>query len=781
MRLTADYLRSLPADEVKDALGQLTSQQVKELQYDWSFWARDKQLPPKGKDWFIWFINAGRYFGKTRTGAEWVRSEVKKGVKDIAIVGRTSAETADVCLYGKSGLLNVCSPYDKTNRGAELGIPTYNKNEKKLKWANGAVAKLFSAEEPEAPRGSQFEIAWLDELGSWSYQQEMWDQLMFCMRLGKQPRVTITTTPRSTPLIRDLFKRDNVVLTTGNTYENTNMPKNFRDEITARYEGTRLGRQEIYAEVLTENEGALWTADMIDACQVSRDEVPELVRKVVSVDPAVSSNVESDSTGIVVAGIDINGKAYVLGDYTFKASPETWANRVVELYHSWECSRIVYESNQGKDLIPSLFKTVDENLPLKGVHASSAKIARAEPVSALYEQGKVFHVRNPEDPDASLTDLETQMTTYEPMGKHKSPDRYDACLAAGTMVTTEGGDKPIESVVVGDKVKTRGGYKPVVWSGMTRHKSKTLDIELSNGSTVKATKEHPFYIKGFGWLQAMDLKAGDSLVSQEELDDWLITRQKLSSTETLIEDTQIHLIKQNKGTTSLRQEKDIGLCTGPFGSFITGPYHKATTSTTRMETTSTTLSRTLSAFHPRNTPKNMLASFEMLVENTWKTLGTWLLSGTVLQRGISFTSGWGRWLGKDVNLSMSAPVATAGFNSSLSSQAQCSVVKFAENEQKTALKGITLQKSAQCADQTSSKTSTVEHLRHAPVSVVRVSESETEVPTYNLHVEGYHEFMACGILTHNCVWALTELMLKGISRPTLRLSYSSADSLSQPL
>jgi len=601
------------------------------------------------------------------------------------------------------------------------------------------------------------------------------------MRLGKQPRVTITTTPRSTPLIRDLFKRDNVVLTTGNTYENTNMPKNFRDEITARYEGTRLGRQEIYAEVLTENEGALWTADMIDACQVSRDEVPELVRKVVSVDPAVSSNVESDSTGIVVAGIDINGKAYVLGDYTFKASPETWANKVADLYHSWECSRIVYESNQGKDLIPSLFKTVDENLPLKGVHASSAKIARAEPVSALYEQGKVFHVRNPEDSDASLTDLEEQMRTYEPMGKHKSPDRYDACLAAGTMVTTEGGDKPIESVVVGDKVKTRGGYKPVVWSGMTRHKSKTLDIELSNGSTVKATKEHPFYIKGFGWLQAMDLKAGDSLVSQEELDDWLITRQKLSSTETLIEDTQIHLIKQNKGTTSLRQEKDIGLCTGPFGSFITGPYHKATTSTTRMETTSTTLSRTLSAFHPRNTPKNMLASFEMLVENTWKTLGTWLLSGTVLQRGISFTSGWGRWLGKDVNLSMSAPVATAGFNSSLSSQAQCSVVKFAENEQKTALKGITLQKSAQCADQTSSKTSTVEHLRHAPVSVVRVSESETEVPTYNLHVEGYHEFMACGILTHNCVWALTELMLKGISRPTLRLSYSSADSLNQPL
>ena len=443
-RLTADYLKTLPTEEIKVALSHLTAKQVEELQYDWSFWARDKQLPPEGNDWFIWFINAGRSFGKTRAGAEWVRSEVKRGVKSIAIVGRTSAEAADVCLYGRSGILNVCHKDDKDVKGNHMGIPVYNKTTKKLKWANGATAKLFSSEEPEAPRGSEFEIGWFDELGSWTYQQEMWDQLMFCMRIDDvgPPRIAVTTTPRSTKLIRELVTRPDTVVVTGSSYENSNMPESFFNDLRERYEGTRLGQQEIYATILTENEGALWTADMIEECQIHRKDVPTLIRKVVAVDPAMSSNVESDMTGIVVAGICEQGKAYILGDYTFKGSPEAWANKATELYHLFECDRIVYESNQGKDLIPSLFKTVDPNLPLKGVHASSAKIARAEPVSALYEQGKVYHVRNPEDLSASLTELETQMTTYEPLGKHKSPDRYDAMVWALTELMLKGFAKP---------------------------------------------------------------------------------------------------------------------------------------------------------------------------------------------------------------------------------------------------------------------------------------------------------------------------------------------------
>jgi len=266
--------------------------------------------------------------------------------------------------------------------------------------------------------------------------------LSFCLRLGKKPVVCVTTTPKSTTLVRKLVKDPTTTVTTGTSYENDNLPDTFFEKLREEYEGTRLGRQEIYAEVLTENEGSLWTLEMIDNSQISLDEVPTLVRSIIAVDPAVSANVESDMTGIVHAGIDINGIVYILGDYTMKALPEVWGKRAAELFYEFDCDRLIYESNQGKDMIPPLFRVVDENIPLKGVHASSAKIARAEPVSALYERGKVKHIRNPKDPQASLTELETQMTTYEPMGKHKSPDRYDAMVWAVTELALKGYSKP---------------------------------------------------------------------------------------------------------------------------------------------------------------------------------------------------------------------------------------------------------------------------------------------------------------------------------------------------
>jgi len=447
---TAQDLRDLPDDQVKQALSQLSPAQIKELQYDWKFWARPDQLEPDG-DWNNWFICAGRGYGKTRAGVEWVREQVKSGKKRIAAIASTNSDILRVMIKGESGFLNVCHKNDKTHKGKLIGFPHWSPTKRTLSWhkdgdhtkAEVATVEFFSSEEPERLRGPQYECAWCDELAAWNNAEDTWDMAQFGLRLGKHPRVCITTTPKSTALVRRLMKDPKTCVTTGSTFDNAaNLAETFVQAVKDQYEGTRLGRQELYAEVLLENEGALWTADMIDACQVSRDDVPEIVRKVVAVDPAVSANVESDSTGIVVAGIDINGKAYVLGDYTFKASPETWANKVADLYHEFECSRIVYESNQGKDLIPSLFKTVDPNLPLKGVHASNAKIARAEPVSALYEQGKVFHVRNPEDADASLTELETQMTTYEPMGRHKSPDRYDAMVWALTELMLKGVSRP---------------------------------------------------------------------------------------------------------------------------------------------------------------------------------------------------------------------------------------------------------------------------------------------------------------------------------------------------
>jgi len=453
---TAQQLRELPPDQVKAALGQLSKKQVEELHHDWDFWARPEQKEPAGKDWNTWFICAGRGYGKTRAGVEWVRQQVKKGHKRIAAIASTNSDILRVMIKGESGFLNVCYSGDKNSKGKLIGYPHWSPTKRTLSWHKDgdhtkpeiATVEFFSSEEPERLRGPQYECIWADELAAWNNAEDTWDMAQFGLRLGKHPRVCVTTTPKSTALVRRLLKDPKTKVTTGSTFDNSgNLAPSFLENVKAQYEGTRLGRQELYAEVLTENEGALWTADMIDACQIDRDEVPDLERIVVSVDPAVTSNTESDMTGMVVAGIDINGIGYVLGDYTFRGSPEAWASKAIDLYHYWGASRIVYESNQGKDLIPTVMRTIDTNIPLRGVHASSAKIARAEPVSSLYERDKVKHVRNPQDEGASLVELETQMTTFEPLGKQKSPDRYDALVWALTDLMLGGYAKPKLSLV----------------------------------------------------------------------------------------------------------------------------------------------------------------------------------------------------------------------------------------------------------------------------------------------------------------------------------------------
>jgi phage terminase large subunit-like protein len=447
---TAADLRQLPDEEVKKALGALSPKQLEDLMRDWNFWARPDQLQPKG-DWNTWFICAGRGYGKTRAGVEWVRQQVKAGKKRIAAIAATNSDILRVMVKGESGFLNVCHKNDKNDKGKLIGFPLWSPTKRTLSWHKDgdhskpeiASVEFYSSEEPERLRGPQYECAWADELAAWNNAEDTWDMAQFGLRLGKHPRVCVTTTPKSTALVRRILKDPKTVVTTGSTFDNAdNLADTFLTAVKAQYEGTRLGRQELYAEILTENEGALWTADMIDSCQISLDELPQLYRKIVAVDPAVSANVESDMTGIVLAGMDINGIVYILGDYTRKALPEEWGKFAAELFYEKECDRLVYESNQGKDMIPPLFRVIDENIPLKGVHASNAKIARAEPVSALYERGKVKHVRNPEDPDASLTELETQMTTFEPMGKHKSPDRYDAMVWAVTELALKGYSRP---------------------------------------------------------------------------------------------------------------------------------------------------------------------------------------------------------------------------------------------------------------------------------------------------------------------------------------------------
>jgi phage terminase large subunit-like protein len=422
-KITADALRNLKPARVKKLFEELGPIKTEELKHDWNFWARDNQLEPEDKNWNTWFINAGRGFGKTRSGVEWVRENVKRGVKRIAAVASTNSDIERVMVKGESGFLSVCWKGDKTYAGKKMGFPEWSPTKRTLTWENGAQVQF---------RGPQFELAWCDETAAWNKDMDTWQMLQFCMRLGKHPRIMVTTTPKPTKLIRQILKDPKTIVTTGSTFDNSaNLAKTYLTAVKEQYEGTRLGRQELYAEVLEEAQGALWTTAMLDDASVKHEAVPDLSRIVVALDPAVTSNAESDMTGIVVAGIDINGVAYVLGDYTDRLSPQGWAAKAIQLYNHYQADRIVAEVNQGGDMVRTTIHGEDDSVSYKAVRASRGKYARAEPISALYERGLVKHVSNPPD-GASLNELETQMRTWEPLGRIGSPDRLDALVWAIT-------------------------------------------------------------------------------------------------------------------------------------------------------------------------------------------------------------------------------------------------------------------------------------------------------------------------------------------------------------
>ena len=407
-------------------MSSLSPQAKAKLQYDWKFWARPNQLATEG-DWATWLILAGRGFGKTRTGAETIRDWVcgptplsGGGCGRIALVAETAADARDVMVEGESGLMAVHPPDFR---------PTYQPSLRRLTWPNGAIATLYNATEPDQLRGPQHDAAWCDELAKWRYCQESWDQLQFGLRLGDHPRVIVTTTPRPLPLIRRLVADPKVATTRGATWDNAgNMPASFIREIEEKFAGTRLGRQELEGEILEDIPGALWSRASIDDHRLK--EVPvDLERVVVAVDPAASTEEGSDETGIVVVGLgrdnDGYARGYILEDGTLKGSPEEWAGKAVHLYRKWQADRIVAEKNNGGDMVGSVIKAVDRSVPITLVHASRGKYVRAEPISALYEQGRVHHV-------GRFDKLEDQMCLFSvdnfktpAMG---SPDRVDALV-----------------------------------------------------------------------------------------------------------------------------------------------------------------------------------------------------------------------------------------------------------------------------------------------------------------------------------------------------------------
>ena len=406
--------QSSPALRVADLRREFTPAERARIPHLWRYWARLEQLPPPG-DWRTWLILAGRGWGKSRTGAEWVRAVVASGAaRRVALVARTAADVRDVLIEGESGILACCPDSER---------PVWEPSKRRLTWPNGAIATTYSAEEPDQLRGPQHDAAWCDELAAWRYP-DAWDQLQMGLRLGSDPRVCVTTTPRPTPLVRALAASATTAITRGRTADNaSNLAPGVVAALTARYGSTRLGRQELDGEILDDAPGALWRLAMFDASRV--DVAPAMRRVVVAIDPAVTAHEGSDETGIIVAGIGLDGRAYVLEDLSGTYPAEQWARRAVEAYRRHKADRIVAEVNNGGDLVASVLRTVDPACHVVSVRASRGKALRAEPVAALYEQGRIHHVGN-------LAELEDQLCGYVPRLVKKSPDRMDALVWAVT-------------------------------------------------------------------------------------------------------------------------------------------------------------------------------------------------------------------------------------------------------------------------------------------------------------------------------------------------------------
>jgi phage terminase large subunit-like protein len=396
------------------------------LESDWASIARPEQMPPSG-DWLIWLILAGRGWGKSFTGAQWVRGIAEPGkIKHIALVGATASDCRDVMVEGPSGILSICP---NSNR------PLYEPSKRRVVWPNGVQATMFSSEEPERLRGPQHGAAWCDELAAWRNLQETWDQLQFGLRIGKRPRQVITTTPKPQKLLKALIKRSveggDVVITRGRTSDNSaNLAESFLADINRQFGGTRLGRQELDAEILDDVPGALWSRDLIERTRRGPMNPMALKRVVVAIDPAASMSAESDETGIIVAGIGEDDNFYVLADLSGRFAPIDWARRAVTALKTNFADRIVAESNQGGEMVQAVLRQVDNNAPVRLVHASKGKIARAEPVSALWEQHRAHLC-------GTFPELEDQMATYEAGGP--SPDRLDALVWALTALMSGGG------------------------------------------------------------------------------------------------------------------------------------------------------------------------------------------------------------------------------------------------------------------------------------------------------------------------------------------------------
>jgi phage terminase large subunit-like protein len=418
-----DALVALSSRQRLAELRLLSEEERREFAFYWRLWAREEQLPPAG-DWQVWLILAGRGFGKTRAGAEWVRAVAASDPEArIALVAATLGEARSVMVEGESGVIALCPD------GAG---PRFEPSLRRLTWPNGAQAMLYSALEPESLRGPQHSHAWCDEVAKWDNvggkALGAWDNLLLGLRLGETPRVLATTTPRAVPLVRRLLAEDGVAIVRGRTSDNkANLPTRFLRDMHKAFGKTVFGRQELDGELIEDLPGALWTRALLEDCRETAASAPA-ARVVIGVDPPASTG--GDACGIVVAGLGADGVARVLADASVAgASPERWARAVAQAARAWQADRVIAEANQGGAMVASVLQAADFSLPLRLVHASRGKVARAEPVAALYEAGRVRHA-------GVFPALEDELCgliaggAYQ--GPGRSPDRADALVWALT-------------------------------------------------------------------------------------------------------------------------------------------------------------------------------------------------------------------------------------------------------------------------------------------------------------------------------------------------------------
>jgi phage terminase large subunit-like protein len=420
--------------ELDRAALDLSPAERERLRDDWSLWARPDQLPPDG-DWTTWLLLGGRGAGKTRAGAEWVKAMAlgrrpfaDRSAGRIALVGETHADVRDVMIEGVSGLLRIHRRRDR---------PQWKSSLRRLEWPNGAVAQTFSSEDPEALRGPQFALAWADEIAKWRHAEETWDMLQFGLRLGDRPRQVATTTPRPVPLVKRLVADPACVVSRASTRANAfNLAPRFLDAVVGRYQGTRLGRQELDGELIEDREDALWRRDEIE--RVRLDTAPPLGRILVAVDPPATSGASADACGIVAAGLSDAGIGHVLADASVRGRrPNEWAARALALAETVAADGLVVEVNQGGEMVETILRGLDPTIAIHAVRATRGKWLRAEPVAALYARGLVRHV-------GTFPELEDELCDFGPEGlsSGRSPDRLDALVWVLTALMLEGRGRP---------------------------------------------------------------------------------------------------------------------------------------------------------------------------------------------------------------------------------------------------------------------------------------------------------------------------------------------------